>query len=69
MEGQSEIDRINHSERLGEYCLSDRGYLKCTFEGLTMTGLPLEKHPEILTFHCSTSSGDYAYGSAYARAL
>lgn len=68
MDGQSEIDRINQSETIGTYCTNDRGYIKCIFERITMLGLPLEQHPEILTFHCSTNSGDYAYGSAYTRA-
>ncbi len=68
MQGQSEIDRIDQFERIGEYCLNHRGYLQCTFENLTMVGLPLVENPEILTFHCYTRSGDCAYGSAYSRA-
>ncbi|HGG58030.1 MAG TPA: hypothetical protein ENK31_09575 [Nannocystis exedens] len=68
MNGQSEIDSIEQFEMIGEYHLNSRGYIECTFDRLTMVGLPLNEHPEILTFHCTTKAGGYAHGSAYSRA-
>jgi len=36
MDGQSEIDEINNFKLVGTYKLSDRKYIECTFNNLSM---------------------------------
>lgn len=65
MDGQYEIDKINAFKLIGKYKLSDREYIECQFENLTMIGLPLNKHPEILAFRCYYKSENQHFSSAY----
>ena len=67
MDGQYDIDAINHFKLTGTYELSDRGYINCTFEGFTMVGLPLEINQDILVFHCYHKIKGQQFGNAFKR--
>tara|TARA_B100000683_G_C12474576_1_gene549015 strand:+ start:937 stop:1317 length:381 start_codon:yes stop_codon:yes gene_type:complete len=62
--GQRQIDKINNFKLIGTYKLSGREYVECTFEGLSMIGLPLEINYNIIAFHCSGFK-DSQYGTTY----
>lgn len=65
MGGQHEVDLINNFKISGTYKLTDKNNIKCEFDYFSMVGLPLEIHPDILTFHCYFKSGGQAIGKAY----
>lgn len=65
MDGQNEIDEINNFKLVGKYLISDRDYLLCEFENLTMTGLPLIENSNTLAFHCHRKRGNREFSSVY----
>ena len=65
MDGQAEIDATNNFRKEGKYMLTDRNYIKCTIENITMIGLPLYENPHILAFDCTLSNIGAGYSMAF----
>lgn len=64
MDGQ-DVDRINNFQLNGKFFLSDRNYIVCEFPELKMTGLPLEKHPNMIAFDCHQKGNSSLSGKAF----
>src|SRR5262249_50880439 len=58
---------VETTDVVGSYRVNERGYLKCVFPDLELTGLPCEQAPELLVFHASRARLGVSFSFVYTR--